>query len=148
MALLLDILFSGATRKNSLFSSEESHFFKRTRAFARECVCVCIHLHVILWKMIKWQDELWSMSCWQNTSDRVERESLDRPGPLLATGAGALQYKVHSVSVSHPQRTAAWTPLTSTTSGYREHFICAYSACKNIKMLIIQSLVCGKRLND
>lgn len=93
-------------------------FFRGTHASAWECVCACIRLHVILWKMIKWQDELWSMSCWQNTSRRVERESLDRPGPLLATRAGALQYKVHSVSVSHPQRTAAWALLTSTTSGY------------------------------
>lgn len=71
----------------------------------------------------------------------MERESLDRPGPLLATGAGALLYKVHSVSVSHPQRTAAWARLTSTTSGCEEHFNCLYSAWKNVHNVhYIQSL--------
>lgn len=58
------------------------------------------------------------MSCRQNTSDQVERESLDRPGPFQATEAGALQHKERSVSVKHPQRTVAWALLTSTASGY------------------------------
>lgn len=71
------------------------------------------------------------MSCRQNTSDLVERESPDGPGPLQATGAGAPQHKERSVSVRSLQRTPAWGLLTSTTSRYEQHFICLYLTQKS-----------------
>lgn len=64
--------------------------------FKCECTCVgeCVRLHarsclhIISRGAIEWRDELWSMSCRQNTSDLVESESPDGAGPFQATGAG------------------------------------------------------------
>lgn len=60
------------------------------------------------------------MSCRQNTSDLVESESPDGPGPFQATGAGAPQHKECSVSVRIPPRSPPrvcsppqHTPLTA-----------------------------------
>lgn len=85
---------------------------------ARVRICTRPCLHVVSWRTIKWQDELWSMSCRQNTSALVESESPDGPSPFQATGAGAPQHKECSVSVRIPPRTPARALLTSTTPGY------------------------------
>lgn len=81
------------------------------------CVCVCVCTS-FLEGTIKWQDELWSMSCRQNTSALVESESPDGPSPFQATGAGAPPHKERSVSVRIPPRSPARALLTSTTPGY------------------------------
>lgn len=111
-----DFYFPRPKRKDHIVSSAGWGIWSCPNSCVRKSVCshLCVCLHVISWRMIKWQDELWSMSCRQNTSDLVERESPDSPGPLQATGAGAQQHKEHSVSVRSPQRSPAWALLTST----------------------------------
>lgn len=76
------------------------------------------------------------MSCRQNTSDLVESESPDGPGPFQATGAGAPLHKERSVSVRIPPRNPAQAPLTSTTPGYEQHSICLYSLRKVMIILL------------
>lgn len=84
-----------------------------------ECTCVCDRRrscpHVVSRAAIEWRDDLWSMSCRQNTSDLEKSKSPDGAGPFQATGAGAPLHKGRSVSVRNPPRTPARALLSSTT---------------------------------
>lgn len=79
------------------------------------CLHVCLCPHIIWRAAIEWRDDLWSMSCRQNTSDLEKSKSRDGAGPFQATGAGVPLHKECSVSVRNPPRTPARASLSLTT---------------------------------